>query len=220
MSKPLFLFYLLLYGILIGFSLSVFFIFKPFPYVDNDASQIVCTKSGGSFTIGPNYIYTFGSKLDSFNDAKARKLCEYGVIRDYGNTYQTPQRLNYRFKPVFVKDSSWGDSILMGVAVFLLGATFIEMIKKGIIFLAKQKERHQQLSLMYFICSIFLGIVFFAIVLRAPTQNAFCTRKIARQVVNFRNSTFKYGVISVPEEDIHIRDSGQVLYQKCLVLTQ
>lgn len=220
MSKPLFLLYLLLYGVLIGLFMYVFFIFRPFTYIDNDASQIVCTKSGGEFTIGPNYIYTFENKLDAFNDSKARKLCEYGVIRDYGNTYQTPRSLNYRFTPVFAKDSSWGDAILMGIAVFILGAALIESLKKGILFLTQEKERHQQLSLIYLIVSVFLGIIFFMAVLRKPTRIAFCTREIARKVVNFRNSAFKYGVISVPEEDIHIRDSSRVLYQKCLVLTQ
>lgn len=130
--------YILAYLILISLSLGAFYIFKPYSFIDNEHSKIIC-KNGAHYDIGPNYIFTLGNKLDAFNDRAARELCAYSVIRDYGNYYKTPPDVNYQFLPVYIKESSWGDAILVTLAAFLSGAAVID----GITYVFKKSARYR-----------------------------------------------------------------------------
>ena len=126
MNKKFFALYFAFYLVLIELSLGVFFIFKPFTYVDNVSSYIVCNKSKLNFEIGPNFIYTFNGILDEFNDQKAKKLCEYGLIKDYADTLKTPAIQNYAFYPLYTVDSSWIDALVISFITFLAGVIMIE----------------------------------------------------------------------------------------------
>lgn len=201
--------YFIVYLIVLTISLGVFVVFKPFTYIDNDKSRVVCNKNNASFEIGPNYIYTFGNKLDQFNDEKARKLCEYSIIRDYGNTYKTPAEINYSFIPSYVKNSSWGDALLVSFAGFLIGSFIIETLN---LFLNKKHV----INITYIVVSFLPALIFFFFFLKNIAVKINCKRQIAQKVVNFRNSAFKSGVIPIPEEDKHINLIIKPLYEKCL----
>ncbi|MBI4009304.1 hypothetical protein HY357_03655 [Candidatus Roizmanbacteria bacterium] len=206
--------YILVCILLISISFGAMSIFLPFTFVDNDQSKLICDKNAASFDIGPNYIYTLEDRLDAFNDEKARKLCEYSIIRDYGNFYQTPQNINYQFKPVYAKDSSWGDALLIGLATFFFGVLIIEGLQKIFV---KQIHLTGQYRLGIVYGFILLGgAIVFLIFLRKPAKSLFCQRQIARKVVNFRNSAFQGGVIPIPEEDKHINSLTKTLYETCL----
>src|SRR3989338_10998377 len=134
--------YLLLYLILIFFSLGVFYIFRPFKLIDNSKSYLLC-KNNYRYFIGPNLVYSFDGRIDAYNDKKARKVCEYGIIRDYGDNFKTPS-LNYNFNPVYSQESSWSNAAFAFFLAFSLGAVLIEANFKtvSLLFLAK-KQIHE-----------------------------------------------------------------------------
>lgn len=191
------------------FSAGAFFLFKPFKYIDNDKSTILC-QSGAVFTIGPNYIYSLDDKLDRFNDDKARKLCQFNTIRDYNNTYQVPKIINYQFNPVSWQNSNWGDAVLVASTVILIGWFALGFFLKD--------DYKKYLSYRFiFLCLLFSCLIFL-VFLKKPVAKLYCQRQSAEKVVNFRNSAFKYGVISIPLEDKHIKDSLAGINDKCLKL--
>ncbi len=130
------IFYFITYAVLISISLGAVLVYKPFTYIDNSKSSIICTKNGSKYEIGPNFIYVLGNKIDKFNDIKARKLCEYGLVKDYSGSLKIPENVNYSLEIVKTKDSSWIDAILSGIVIFFLEIIFFEtfyfVIKKRI----------------------------------------------------------------------------------------
>lgn len=188
-------------------AISVFFLFKPFTYLDNDTSSITC-QNGGIFIIGPNYIYSFEKNLDQFNDIKARKLCAFGVIRDYINYYKTPEQKNYQLKAAFNQNSSWGDAVIAASAVILFSWFILNLL------LGKNLQNIYSSKLL--IISILISSLLFIFFLKNPVKKLYCQRQIAQKVVNFRNSAFKYGVISVPDEDKYIKEVTPKIFQSCL----
>ena len=199
---------LLILTLVFSLATAAFFLFKPFNYIDNDQSAVLCDNGRALINIGPNYIYSFEDKLDSFNDIKTRKLCQFNTIRDYNDTYKTPETINYQFKPVYSQDSSWPDALLMASVVVLTAWLLIGFFEK--------KDLQNYFSFKYIFISFLLGITVYFVVLRQPTISLYCQRQIAQKVVNFRNSAFKYGVLSVPEEDKHIKEITPEIFQKCL----
>lgn len=133
-------FYLVYYLLLATISASVFLIFRPFVYIDNRHSYVTCNNDRGKFEIGPNFIYTFRPYLDQYNDKKARKLCGYGIIKDYGNTVNTPEKQNYVFYPVTVQESSWTNAFLVSITTFILGTIIIETLRILIFITALNKD--------------------------------------------------------------------------------
>lgn len=195
--------------LILTFSLAIgmFFLFEPFKYLDNDQSTVICN-TGGEFNIGPNYIYSFEDKLDKFNDVKARKLCTFGAIRDYINYYKTPAQKNYQLKPVFAQNSSWGDATIVTMAAILFAWFILNLLL--------EKNLQNIFSTKLFIVSILISGLLFVLFLKNTVKKIYCQRQIAQKVVNFRNSAFKYGVQSVPEEDKHIKEITPEIFQKCL----
>lgn len=195
---------ILTYSFLISLSFFVLYISKPFIYIDSSKSQIVCNKSGQSFESGWNFIYTFADKLDSFNDTKARKLCEFNIIKDYSNTYKTPVEVNYRFEPKFIQESSWADAFFMFFTSLIIGGIIIKVF------------RLLTSSVKLVLLSFVIAPLIFFFIFRKPAATIFCKRQIARKVNNFKRIIFKYGIFPIPEEDRHIKEFLPNLYQKCL----
>lgn len=193
------------YILLLCLAFMTFYIFKPYSYVDNATSLIICDKNGQSFESGWNFIYTFENKLDSFNDIKARKLCEYNLIKDYNNSLKTPSVINYRFEPKYIWQSSFADAIFMFAAVFLLGRILIESIFKK-----------AKINWFLIIGGIFIALILFLGLAWKPSRIIFCKRQVARKVNNFKRVIFKYNIYEVPEEDRHISSVIKPLYEKCL----
>lgn len=122
--------YIILHAILFSIVTCVFFIYRPYSYIDNIRSYITCNQTGEKFEIGPNLIYTFTGSLDGFNDKKARKLCQYGLIRDYADNLKTPSVKNYNFYPIYTKESNWIDDAVITSIIFIIGACTISFICK------------------------------------------------------------------------------------------
>lgn len=198
---------LLSYIVLISISLGILYIFKPYKYTDSATSLIICSKDSRSYEAGWNFIYSFDGKLDVFNDTKARKLCGYGIIKDYGNTVTAPPDVNYRFAPKYIQESSWPDAIFMFFATLIFGIMVIQFLFHK--FTLKNKA---YLLAIASISSIFL----FFVLVKKPSAEIFCKRQVARKVNNFKRIIFKYGIFPIPEEDKHIKSLIPGLYQTCL----
>lgn len=199
--------YLVSYIALLSIAIGVLYIFKPYEYVDNATSMIICNKDTRSFETGWNFIYSFDGKLDSFNDTKARKLCEYNSIKDYGNSLKTPLIVNYKLEPKYIQESSWADALLMFFATFIFGVIVIQFLFSKLNF-----KIIPTFLLVFLITS---PIVFFALI-KKPAGEIYCKRQIARKVNNFKRIIFKYGIFPIPEEDSHIKKLLPNLYQSCL----
>lgn len=202
--------YLISYVIIFSIAYSVFYIFKPYKYVDNATSKIICDKNSAQFDTGWNFVYTFNQQLDQFNDKKARKMCEYNVIKDYADTLKTPPAVNYRFVPQFTHESNWTDALIMFFAPLILGTIFIEAARNV---LHKSLLIHQALIILL---SALLGFFLFFVVLKKPAAEIFCARQVARKVNNFKRVVFKFGVFPIPEENSYIQSILPDLYQNCL----
>lgn len=213
--------YLTSYVFLFAIAIGVLFIFKPYKYLDNSTSHIICDKNGRVFEAGWNFIYSFDGKLDSFNDTKARKICEYNSIKDYANVLQTPPQINYRFEPKFIQDSDWADAIFMFFAAFIFGAFIIEIVKIALIFLILKKKTLinspslKNLLLFFILSAIIVPLLFLAIV-KKPAAVIYCKRQVARKVNNFKNIIFKYGIFPIPQEDKNIQSLLPSIYKNCL----
>ena len=206
--------YFVSYVLLLVISFSVFYIFKPYSYVDNATSHIICNKNSASFESGWNFVYAFDAKLDEFNDIKARKMCEYNLVKDYDNTVKTPPEVNYRFEPNYIKESSWADTIFMASATLIFGFIFIEFVKLKFTTHTSLVRSHQ-IGKFILLATIFAcGLFYFF--LYKPAASIFCKRQIARKVNNFKRVIFKYGIFPIPEEDAHIKSLTPGLYQRCL----
>lgn len=201
--------YLTLYIILLSLSIGIFYVFKPFTYVDNNKSLITCSKDGRSFEAGWNFVYTFNKSLDSFNDAKARKLCQYNAIKDYADYYKTPATINYQFVPKYIQESSWGDALVMFFAFFILGLIIIETLNNQI-------NHFVKIDIKKLLVLSTISILFFFLFIRKPSSIVYCHRQIAKKVNNFKRDIFKYGIFPILEEDKHISSVLPSLYNNCL----
>jgi hypothetical protein len=199
--------YIISYIIALLTSIGILYIFKPYKYIDNATSLIICSKDSRSYEAGWNFIYSFDVRLDVFNVAKAGKLCEYGIIKDYGNTVKTPSETNYRFKPKYIQESSWGDAILMFFAAFILGGLIIQLLFPKLTF---------KTTLTLLIIALTTSPIVFFLLIKNPAVEIFCARQVARKVNNFKRVIFKYGIFPIPEEDTHIKSVIPGLYQTCL----
>lgn len=128
-------------------AIGVIVVNRPFTYVDNVKTTITCTNNGASFEIGPNFIYILGDRIDEFNDIKARKLCAYGMVKDYGNTLVNPEKANYTLKPVYAQDQAWTATIFLGVVAYIIQVFLFEIVY---FILVRQKGHIAELLLGFF----------------------------------------------------------------------
>lgn len=126
------IFKFLTYSLLLSLTLFVFVVFQPFSYIDNDHSNLMCQGNNVPYETSPNMIFLIDKKLDKLNDSKARKLCQYHIIRDYNNTFETPHTLNYTLLPAESIESSWLSDIFICLIVFLSGSLLIEFTAEKI----------------------------------------------------------------------------------------
>ncbi len=209
MPKLFSTFIIILYTIVFSTSLFVFYIFKPFTYLDNAQSKIICNKNGAVFEIGWNFVYSFDGKLDAWNDIKARKICEYNAIKDYVNAVKTPQEVNYHFEPIYITESSWPDAIFMFVSTLIVGIIIAEIVSSRL-------KSHKPLKKIMMIVPIALALVLFLFLFKKPAAQVFCQRQVARKINNFKRIIFKYGIVPIPEEDKHIKSITPALFEACL----
>ncbi len=208
--RLIFSLYLFLYLVLTTLSVGVFFIFRPFILLDNSKSYLLC-KNNYRYFIGPNLVYSFDGKIDAYNDKKARKVCEYGIIRDYGDTFKTPS-LNYDFNPIYSQESSWSNAAFAFFLAFCLGAILIEVTFKAVSLLFLTKKQMLQFILIIFFLNI-TGGIFFNFLMKKPAAEVFCQKKVNTMILNFKLSI---NFTSQSEEEKYVNGFTKQLYQQCL----
>lgn len=197
--------YFFAYIILVSFALAIFWILRPVTYFDNFKSQIVCS-SGTLFSIGPNSIFSLNGKFDQFNDKKARKICQYGIIYDYKEDFKTPEKLNYTIKSVIREDSDFVQAGLVSGLFFLAGAYLIKFVTKN----DKFMSGYTRIAVFIFSFSIFL------IILRKPASLIYCKRAKAIILSELEKSARKGGRELNQIEVEHLKIPIDAEYKNCL----
>ena len=142
--------YLFFYSLLLAVVFGVFIVFRPFTYIDNDHSNVICRTDNAHYETSPNLIFLIDEHLDKLNDVKARKLCQYHIIRDYNNTYESPTHINYTLLPAIAYESSWINDIFVCLVTFFIGASLIEIIW-GLVRKEKGKIENYLWKTLYYI---------------------------------------------------------------------
>lgn len=190
-----------------------------------------CQPSREEYEINPNLIFAINEKLDPFNDGKARKLCQYHIIRDYNNAYSVPKEKNYIFKPALLQESSWLNAVfavfLTAIIEVLLILIFLRMV--SISNLAYHKKNINQLlsfhyssikkkALIMFEIILTLALAFFIYmtVFREITMKAYCKKITAIQLYNFRQAIRQNGANQEVEENEQVGHFLRKLNQKCV----
>lgn len=122
--------YFVFHTVVVAIAFTASSIYRPFTFVDNDHSYVLCHQSNTKYETSPNLIFAVDEKLDPFNDKKARKLCQYQIIKDYGDTYATPGQINYTFLPALRQESSWLQAAFAFFIVYVFGSVVISLIFK------------------------------------------------------------------------------------------
>ena len=203
--------YLFLFLLVISTSIGAFYIFQPFKFIDNSKSYLLC-QNNNKFFIGPNLVFTFTGLLDSYNDKKARKLCEYGLIRDYADTLKTPPAVNYDFTPVYSQESSWSNAAFAFFLAFSLGAILIKSTFKTVSHLFLARKQRLQFTLIIFF-SIMAGVILFNSFLKKPAAQIFCQKKVNTMILNFKLSI---NFTAQSEEEKYVDGFTKQLYNQCL----
>lgn len=210
------LIYYILYILLSAVAIASLMIFRPFPYVDNNQSYIQCFTDGIGYETSPNLIFALDTKLDSFNDSKARKLCAYHIISDYINMYQTPKEQNYMFLPAKLQDSSWLNAVFVGFVVFALGFLCIERIWKWNLFLIFLHDMKKLSYLIFPIVIMAFGFLLYFLLMRHPAAKLYCQRQVDYKLHNFRQSVRRNGAPENIEENTAVKKFLKSLYDDCL----
>ena len=134
---------------------------------------------------------------------------------------QTPVKVNYRFEPKYIQESSWTDAVLMFFATIVFGAIIIEVLNNIINSKPKKEEFELKFyknknSLLGFFLFLILAIVLFFFLLKKPSVQIYCNSQVATKVNNFKRIIFKYGVFPIPQEKKHINSVIPKLYRSCL----
>lgn len=132
-SKIFFVVYFFLYVISSSLAIGAFMFLRPFTFIENAHTYVKCLNDQVSYEAGPNFIFVLDDKLDPFNDVKARKLCQYNIIKDYNGQYKTPEEINYLNLPEKQLSSSWPNAIFASFFVFFLFSASIEVGMKLVI---------------------------------------------------------------------------------------
>lgn len=109
---------------------------RPQPFIDGEKSTINCN-NGKRYSLNSVsiYIFTGETKLDSYDDVKARKACEYAIKDDYIENYKTPQYQNYTLNVVNSTRGSWGSAfswwVFGGLGVYIV----LSILREALLYL-------------------------------------------------------------------------------------
>ena len=136
--RALKVFYLAAVGIIALIVLGVFWSFKPHKTLNEQKTSIVCN-NGKSHAPSLNQIYVYGSEdnLDSYNDKKARILCNYDTLDFYSHDNEFIEK-NYIFVPVYnyTTFSDWVDWIKGLIFAFVIFWLIAYLIKSGFFYIS------------------------------------------------------------------------------------
>lgn len=221
-------YYIFFYSLVLAISFSVSLIFAPFTFIDNDHSYIRCFKDGRKYETSPNYIFALDTKLDSFNDIKARKLCEHQIIRDYINSYPTPPVLNYEFLPAKAEDSSWMNVFFVFLLSFFAGTALIELSGRLLKYkinpfkqiapsFFQEFSRFMQVKniLLVFITILLAGF-FYRFILQKESLELYCRKQTDLKLYKFRQAVTKNGADKKLEENEEVKKFITGLFNGCL----
>lgn len=200
-----------LYSTLVAVSIFFVSIFRPFTIVDNNQSNLICSADKHKYESAPNFIFAINENLDSFNDAKARKLCQFQIIRDYNSTYQTPVQKNYTFLPTMQQESSWLNAFFAGIFILLIGKKIIEFTTHTKI----QAIFETNNVLLLFISALYVCAVYL-FVLQQPANMLYCKKKVQTQLYNFTQVIKKNGAPEKIEMNEYVQKTMTEMYTTCI----
>lgn len=206
-SMMLYFLYIFLYCILFSLSFTVFYILRPYRFVDHNSSKVICDKNNIRYEIGPNLLFIFNDKFDAQTDKNVRKLCEYAIINDYQDTYKTPSSINYQLDLAYEIDGGWENVLLVSLSLFGFGFALIERFKKHF---------HHQTTPHLMLIGFGLGLVLFLSVFKNPSRILFCQRQQASTLANFKKSAYGFGLARIEQEEPVIQSVLKEGFQKCL----
>lgn len=204
--------YLLTYAIVFSIAIAVFYLYRPYSFIDHRKTKIICNKNNVSYDIGPNLIFAFDQKLDPLTDKNVRKLCEYAIINDDQDTYKTPSKINYRLELEHQKEGSWGDALLLSLAVFFLGLFIVNALTS----FWQPAESGGASRIRSFVIVSIISLIIFQILLKTPVKKIFCERQMASLINNFKKSAYGYGLQRIQQEEPRMRSVLKNIYQNCL----
>ena len=120
---------------------------KPYTYADPNKSLIECA-NGRTYSEAQAGVSLYslnstdGSLLESAarEDQKIRKLCEYNIVSDYLNQYETPQFNNYTTEIKYSTSGSWESVIYWLIGGAIVVFIIFEIIRRVFLYVAVGKE--------------------------------------------------------------------------------
>lgn len=104
---------------------------KPETYIDSDKSSLSCD-NGKKYTLDSLGIYliTDDTRLDTYDDRRAKIACTYGVKDDYITQYKLPSVANYQVNYVNSIRGSWKSALFWWLLGFLGAYITLNLIRE------------------------------------------------------------------------------------------
>ncbi len=198
----------LIYVFIISMSMGAFWSFRPFQYIDNYESRVICNNNQ-IYQTGPSVIFSSDGTIDAWNEKKTEKLCAFGMVLDYYDMYKAPGTVNYRFSPAYQTDSSWQQAIF---AFFVVGGFGI-LVAEALLELLKINYKVNWV----FIGAVILGgILLFFFLFQKPFNYLYCQKKAILVTWDFRRSANRSGKTMPKEEEGYIKTIKQKVFSDCM----
>ena len=202
-------------------AMAVFYLYRPYSFIDHSSTKIVCNKNNVGYDIGPSFFYVFAEKIDPLTDKNVRKLCEYSIINDFGDTYKTPAKVNYHLEAIYEQEGSWGDVILLSSTVFFLGLIIINSLSsfwqaEGASRILKKSIDSGQARVTNYVIAFIISSVIFHFFLKKPAKYIFCERQMASRSNDFKKSAYGFGWNRIQEEQDRMNYVLGQTFKKCL----
>lgn len=204
------LLYIIVNIIILTISFGIFYIFRPYQFIDHNKTKILCFKNNASYEIGPNLIYILDEKPDPVTEKNIRKLCEYAIINDSQDVLKTPEKVNYALSVSYEKEGNWVDTLFISGITFLLMVVTVNKLFKFNIFQQLAESKLPNLFIVIF------ALFSFLILLKKPAKHIFCERQMASRVNNFKRSAYGYGLKRIQQEELQMKSILKQVYGKCL----
>lgn len=198
----------LIYILIISLSIGAFWLFRPFQYIDNYESRVICN-NGVIYQTGPSVIFSTDGTIDTWNEKKTEKLCAYGMVLDYYDMYKAPGNVNYRFSPAYQTDSSWQQALFAFLVLSGLGILTIESVQKLF-------RLHYKVNWPFGVAILLGGCVLFFFLFKKPFNYLYCQRKVTLVTWDFRRSANRSGKTMPKEEEDYVKSIRQKVFNDCM----
>lgn len=192
----------LIYLTFFSLAIAAFWIFIPFKYIDNYESRAICD-NGVVYQTGPSIIFSYDGRIDAWNGKKLEKLCAYGMILDYYDVYKASGKVNYRFSPAYLTDSSWLQAVFLFGILGGLGILGVKAVGRS--------------TNIFFTGIVFLAAgLIFVLFLKKPATQLFCLKKSEIITSDFRVAANRSGKTMPKEEENYIKTIKEKVVKDCM----